>query len=423
MFKKTTLKNGLRIVITPLKNTKAVTMLVLIGTGSKYETKRINGISHLLEHMIFKGTKKRPKTLDITKELDRVGGVYNAFTGKEFMGYWIKVDSKHFDFSCDIIADMIFNSLFREEELKKEKNVVFEEINMMKDNPQGFVFDLFEKLLYGDQPAGWLISGEKEALGKVSRKDLVDYYKASFVAENVVISIAGNLQAKEVLFKTEKFFGKFKVAKPISKIPTKEKQSTPQVLLEFKETDQAHLCLGVRAFNLFKEERYPLAVLAGILGGVMSSRLFIKVREKRGLSYYIRTMTEHYTDSGYLVTHAGVDNKKILEVIKIILKEYEDLKKRPVSEQEISKIKDNIKGRIFLGLETSDAWASYNGTQEILRKKIFSPEKECELIDKVTKEDIMKVANRIFRPENLNLAVIGPFKEEKKFKEIMKKFK
>ena len=419
MFKKTTLKNGLRIIITPLKNTKAVTTLVLIGTGSKYETRRINGISHLLEHMIFKGTKKRPKTIDISKELDRVGGIYNAFTGKEFMGYWVKVDADHFNLSCDVLSDMVFNSLFRKEEMSKEKKVIFEEINMMKDNPQGYILDLWEELLYGNQPAGWMISGDRKTLQKITREDVVSYFKSYFVASNAVISIAGNVDAEKTINEAKKFFDKFRTNKKPQKKEVTEKQFFPGVSLHFKKTDQTHLCLGVRAFNLFDPKRHIVDVMAGILGGVMSSRLFIKIREQQGLAYYIRTMPEQYTDTGYLVTHAGVDNKKFFDVLKIILQEYRDLKENKVSKEELTKIKDNIKGHIHLGLETSDAWASYNGGQEVLRGKILTPAEECALIDKITQEDIINIAREIFQKNRLNLALIGPSRDKKKVLSIL----
>lgn len=419
MFNKTILKNGLRVVTYPMKDTKTLTLLILIATGSKYETKEINGISHLLEHMAFKGTERRTQTLDIAKELDKVGGVYNAFTGKEFMGFWVKVDSRHFDLAADVLSDMLFNSLFKAEEIEKEKRVIFEEINMIKDNPQGFVLEIWEKLLYGDQPAGWMISGEKETLEKISREDVVDYFQKYFTAENAVIALAGDFQEKDAISKMEKFFNGFNPAKPTQKAAVKESQDSPRVLLDFKETGQAHLCLGTRAFNIFQKEKYPLAVLTNLLGGIMSSRLFIKVREKEGLCYYIRTHLEHYTDTGYLVTHAGVENSNIEKAIKLILEEYKDLSQNKVPEDELKKAKDNIMGHVYLGLETSDAWASFFGLQEILEKKILSPEETLTEIEKVSADDILKIAREIFVPEKLNLAVVGPFKEEEKFRKIL----
>ncbi len=420
MFKKIILPNGLRIITLPMENTRAITLLILVGTGIKYETKEINGISHLLEHMAFKGTKKRPHALDIIKELDGVGGLCNAFTSKEFMGFWIKVDSQHFELACDVSSDMIFNSTFKKEEIEKEKRTIIEEINMYLDTPQVYVLELWEKLLYGDQPAGWLISGEKETVKKISRQNILDYFNSHFGARNVLVCLAGNLQEKEALPELKKFFGKFqKIKSPIKK-PVIEKQRFPQVLLQQKETDQTHLALGVRAYNIFSHEKYPLAVLSNLLGGLMSSRLFYQIREKRGLAYYIRTMPEHYTDSGYLVTHTGIDNKKVEEAIKIILREYEKLKVKKVPKEELQKAKENIKGRIYLGLETSDAWVNYLGGQEILERKISTPEEECRNIDKVTANDILKVAKDIFRPEKLNLALIGPFKDKTKFEKILK---
>ncbi len=419
MFKKTILKNGLRVVTYPMENTKTLTLLILVAVGSKYETKEVNGISHLLEHMAFKGTERRPKTLDIAKELDKVGGVYNAFTSKEFMGFWVKVDSKHFDLASDVLSDMLFNSLFKAEEIEKEKRVIFEEINMIKDNPQGFVLEIWEKLLYNDQPAGWMISGEKDTLEKITRQDIVDYFQKYFSAQNTLIALAGDFKEKEALEKIQKFFDGFNSVQLIQKEAVRESQASPQILLDFKETGQAHLCLGVRAFNIFQKEKYPLTVLANLLGGIMSSRLFIKVREKEGLCYYIRTHIEHYSDTGYLMTHAGVENGNIEKAIKLILEEYKDLSQNKVPEDELRKAKDNIMGHVYLGLETSDAWASFLGLQEILEKKIMMPEETLAEIEKVTADDILKIAKEIFVPEKLNLAVVGPFKEEEKFRQIL----
>ena len=257
-------------------------------------------------------------------------------------------------------------------------------------------------------------------LKKISRKDILDYFKKQFAPTNIIVSLAGNFKEKKAISKIKRFFGKFKKIKPFSKKPTKELQNSPQVLLNFKETDQAHLCLGVRTFDLFQPERYPLAVMSVILGGIMSSRLFIKVREKRSLAYYIRTFPEHYTDTGFLVTHTGVDNKRIEEAIKIILNEYKNLKTKKVSKKELKKAKENIKGRLYLGLETSDAWATFLGSQEILKRKISTPAQECKRIDKVSQTDILKVAKDIFQPQKLNLSLTGPFKNKEKFEKLLR---
>jgi predicted Zn-dependent peptidase len=335
------------------------------------------------------------------------------------MGFWAKVDSKHFDLSCDIISDMLFNSLFKEKEIEKEKKTIIEEINMYLDTPQTFVLDLWERVLYGDQPAGWLTIGEKEIVKKISRQGILNYFKNQFGAKNVVISLAGNFKEKEVIPKLNKFFKKFKKIKTLSKKIVIEQQKSPQILLQTKETDQTHLTLGARAYDIFSPKKYPLAVLANLLGGIMSSRLFIKIREKRGMAYYVRTMAENYTDTGYLVTHAGIDNKRVEGAIKIILKEYKKLREKKVPKEELQKAKDNLKGHLYLSLETSDAWAVYLGAQEILRRKISTPEEECKMIDKVSQDDILKVARDIFRPNKLNLALIGPFKDKNKFNKLL----
>jgi predicted Zn-dependent peptidase len=390
-----------------------------VGTGSKYEKREINGISHFLEHMVFKGTKNRPNTLDIAKDLDGIGGIYNAFTGKEYTGFWVKVDKAHLNLAFDVLSDMLFNSLFREKAIEKEKRVISEEINMIKDSPQDYILDLWEELLYGDQPAGWMISGTKNSVSKIFRTDLVNYLKKQFTAENAIIVISGNFKEKEVLAKIKKYFAPFKKRKPQSKKLTKEIQVRPQVLTHFKKTDQSHLCLGVRTFDLFNPKRYVLAVLATLLGGVMSSRLFIEVREKRGLAYYIRTTPQLYTDVGYLVTQAGVDNKRVKTAIGVILKEHKKLREKKVSKEELRKAKESIKGKIYLGLETSDDWASFLASQELLRKKIFLPAEECAMIDKVSAEDIIDLAREIFQPEKLNLSLIGPFKNKKEFERLL----
>lgn len=420
MFKKIILKNGLRVITLPLKNTKALTFLVLVGIGSKYEEKSLNGISHLLEHMIFKGTAKRPKAIDIAEQLDRIGGVYNAFTSKEYMGFWVKVDSAHYEIALDILSDIIFNSQMEEKNIILEKKVVLEEINMVRDNPQSYIFDLWEELLYGgDQPAGWPILGTKASLGRIARKDLLAYAKKQFNGENAVVVAAGDFSGKKISAAVEKYFAPFGKRKSLTNKKIVEAQKKPCVLLHSKETGQVHLCLGQRAFGLGDKRRYAMAVLSTLLGGIMSSRLFVEVREKRGLAYYIHTFPQYYTDSGYLVTSAGVDSARAKEAIKVILGEYRRLRDENVPENELAKAKENIKGKLRLSLETSDSWASFLGMQEILENKIFLPDYECAMIDKVKVSDVASLAANIFRNDGLNLALIGNFKEKREFEKIL----
>ena len=421
MFTKTVLNNGLRIITVPQKNTQALTILVLAGTGSKYEKKEINGISHFLEHLFFKGTKKRPSQLAISETLDRVGGIYNAFTGEEYTGYFVKVETKHFDLALDVISDIFLNSKFGEENIEKEKGVIIEEINMYYDHPSSYVQNLWNKVLYGDQPAGWDIAGKKDTVSKISRQDLIKYMSNQYVASNTVICVAGKISDdKRLIEKIKKYFSGIKNKKPIGKVKVAEKQTKPECLLQERETDQAHFCLGVRGYNLFHPQKYTFDILGDILGGMMSSRLFIKIREKLGVAYYITTNVAAFTDTGYLVTQAGVDNKKIEEAILAILEEYKKISEEKVPEKELKKVKDHLKGKMALLLETSDAQASFHGIQEILENKILTPKEICDKIDKVKALDILEVAKDIFKPKNLNLALIGPFGDKNKFQKILK---
>ncbi len=421
MYKKTTLKNGLRIIVVPQKNTQAITVLVLAATGSKYEEKEINGISHLLEHMLFKGTKKRPDKISISEPLDRVGGNYNAFTGEEYTGYFAKVDSSHFGLALDIISDIYLNSKLDPEEIKREKMVIIEEINMYHDQPAAYVQNLWNKVLYGNQPAGRDIAGTKESVLGISRQQLFSYMKNQYSASNTVVCVAGDVANNSRTFgKIEKYFSGIGSGKNIKKVPVIEKQSKPGCLFKKKNTDQTHFCLGVRGYNLFHPQRYTQEILALILGGMMSSRLFIKIREELGLAYYIKTTISSDPDTGSLLTQAGVDNSKAEKAISGILKEYKNISQKRVPEKELRKAKDHFKGKISLALETSDAKASFYGGQEVEEKKILTPKEICAKIDKVDTGDILEVAKDIFSPQKLNLALIGPFGDKKRFEKLLK---
>ena len=421
MYKKTILKNGLRIITIPQKTSKAVTVLILAATGSKYEKKEINGISHILEHMLFKGTEKRPDKIAISEPLDEVGGVYNAFTGEEYTGFYAKVDCNYLDLALDIISDMYLNSKIDREELKREKKVIIEEINMYYDQPSAYVQTLWNKVLYGDQPAGRDIAGTKKSVLKISRQQIVDYMKTQYSASNTIVVVSGGFKSEqEIIEKVKNYFSKIKNAKVIKKQPVIEKQKKPKLIVKEKKTDQTHFCLGVRSYNLFNPKKYTQELLALILGGMMSSRLFIKVREELGLAYRVKTEILSDPDTGSLVTQAGVDNKKAEKAITAILKEYKKIAEEGVTEKELEKAKNHFKGKMSLELETSDANASFYGGQEVLEKEILTPKEICANIDKVTTNDILEVANDIFKPEKLNLALIGPFKDKKRFQKLLK---
>ncbi len=421
-YKKTELKNGLRVISVPVKNANSVTVLILVGTGSKYETKNINGISHFLEHMFFKGTEKRPDTLRISETLDKIGGEYNAFTSKEITGFWAKVDKKHANVALDWISDIFLNSKFEEQEIQREKGVIVEELNMYLDTPTAYVSELFEDLLYKDQPAGWRIVGEKENIMSFDRQKIVDYFKTHYSSQNTVACVAGDIKSGQIEKEIEKYFKKIGKKDPPQKEPVKEEQSGSEVFVHNKKTDQTHFCLGVRAFDIFDKRRYALSLISVILGGNMSSRLFISVRERHGLGYYVHTSFDATSDTGYLVTQAGIKNDSLEKAVELILKEYKNLKEKEVLEQELKKAKDYLRGRMALSLDATDAKASFYGMQEVMGQKILTPEQKLELIDKVSVNDIKKVAEEIFVSEKINLAVIGPIEKskEKELKDLLK---
>src|SRR3989344_3522717 len=420
MYKKTTLPNGLRIITVPMANTKTVTFLVLVATGSKYETKEINGISHFLEHMTFKGTKKRGTPLAIVEPLDRIGSQYNAFTGQEYTGYYAKAKSRHLDLLLDIVSDITLNPKFKQEEINKERGVIIEEINMYEDNPAKKIGDIWTDLLYGDQPAGWDTAGKKEIIAKLMHGDFVKYHNDHYVASKTVAVVSGNIEHDNIVHKIKKLFKSISNAKGKDKIPAKESQKNPEIKVFYKKTDQTHIALGVRSYNIFDKRRYAADVLATILGGGMSSRLFQLLRDKMGAAYYVRTFSDESTDTGNLATWAGIDSRRTEEIIKAILEEYKKIRRVRVSAAELAKAKEHLEGSLILGIETSDELASFYGFQEILKREILKPEYVIKKIKDVTSDDILRVAQYILKPEKLNLAIIGPYKHEKQFASLLK---
>ncbi len=421
-FKKTIFKNGLRLITAPMKDTSTVTVIVTAGVGSKYEAKPVNGISHFLEHMFFKGTKKRPRTKDISGALDSVGGEFNAFTGKEQTAYYAKVDAKHFDLALDVVSDIYLNSKIEEKEIDRERGVIIQEIKMYEDTPIVNIGDVFEELLYGDQPAGWEIIGTEKNIRQIKRQDFANHIKNFYTASNTVVCGAGNIEEKKAIEEIEKVFEKMEKGKNTSKKNIIEKQSAPRVKIKKKKTDQAHLILGFRAYDMFHPDRYALTLLANILGGSMSSRLFLSVRERLGLAYYISASYENYSDSGYLGVKMGVDidPKKIKKAVKTVMKEIRKMRDKKVSDKELKKAKDNLKGRMALTLESSDEIASFLVSQELARKKIMRPKEIIDQINKVTAADIARVAKDIFKNEKINLAMIGPGEDKIFLEKILK---
>lgn len=395
------------------------TCAVLVEAGSKYETKDINGLSHFLEHMCFKGTTNRPGPKEISAELDGLGAQYNAFTSREFTSYYAKVRSESLPKALEIIADMYLNPIFDAKEIEKERGVIIEEINMYEDTPKRKVGDLFMELVYGDQPAGWDIAGRKEVIERLTREDFIKYRSENYLAPATVVVVAGNFDPDKVQKEVEIMFAGLGNGRKKEKPKVVESQSAPRELIHFKESDQTHLVMGFRAFPVFDERRFTLNVLTDILGGGMSSRLFTKVRDELGAAYYVGASADLYSDHGLAEMVAGVNHKKIEDVIKASLEEFARFRDELVPEPELARAKEHILGNFFLSLETTDEVAFYYGSDEIMGLPIITPEEVAEKIRRVTAEDIRAVARDLFRNEGLNLAVIGPFRD-KSFGDILK---
>lgn len=419
-YKRKVLKNGLRVITVPMKDNPTVTVLVLVEVGSKYESKKINGVSHFLEHMCFKGTVKRPKAIQIVTELDSVGAQYNAFTSQEWTGYYAKANSKHSDLLIDVVSDIYLNPLIPKEEVEKERGVIIEEINMYNDMPNLKVQELITKLLYGDQPAGWDVAGTKETVGATTRDDIFNYRHNAYVAGKTTVVVAGSFNEKKILSQIEKSFKNCSTEKGLTKLAVAEAQNEPQILKEDRKIDQTHLVLGVRTFDAYNKQNAVLRVLSGVLGGGMSSRLFEKMRNELGICYYVRNTTDALSDHGFFSISAGVKNERLIEALSGIMGELELLKNELVSKKELDKVKEYLVAGMYLHLESSDSVADFYGSDEILNKKLKKPEEVAKEIYKVTAKEINDLAKKIFVNKNLNLAIVGPQSDDTKIKEVLK---
>lgn len=418
-FNETTLKNSLKVITVPMPDNPAVTVLVMVATGSKYEKKETNGLSHFLEHMVFKGTSKRPKAIDIAKELESIGAQFNAFTGQEYTGYYAKVNPEHLDLALDVVSDIYLHPLLNETEIKKERGVIVEELRMYKDLPHRYVHNLFMELVYGDQPAGWDIIGTEENINNFKQADFKKYIAEHYVASATTVIVSGSFDEKKTLEKIENYFSKISTSNKPDKVAVKENQTKPEILVHFKESDQAHLVFGVRSFSARSEYETALNVLSTMLGRGMSSRLWQKLREEMGVGYYVHAGSDTYTDHGLLTISAGVDIKRIEEVLKTLISECKKIIDEPISDEELKKVKDFICGSFMLGLETSDSRAEYVASNHIIKGRVESPQQEIDKVQKVTIEEIKDIAKKIFVDEGLNLAIIGPYKDKAQFEKIL----
>lgn len=415
-----TFPSGLRLVTVPMPSAKTATVLVQVSAGSTYESKETNGVAHFLEHMMFKGTKKRPGYMDISRELDRLGADYNAYTSKEWTGYFARVSSSKVDEAMDIVCDIFLNANLEQGAMDIERGPIIEEIRMSEDQPQQHLGYLSEQQLWGDQPQGWDIAGTVDNIRNMKREDMTDYFNSHYIGLNTVVCVAGAIDPEYVKGKIGEYLSRMREGKRAERPKTKEEQTEPQLLVHPRDVEQSYIQINLRAFDRHDDRRYPLALLSAIMGGGMSSRLFEEVRDKRGLAYYIYAMNALYSEVGYFEVGVGANREKADEAVRIILKELVKARDQGVTEDELNHVKDRAEGSMALAQENSKGIAMSYSESLLFHGKVLTPEEELERIKAVTVEQVQKVAQDLFRPERLNMAVIGPYKDSHPFEGILK---
>lgn len=404
------LHNGLTVVTVPQSSTETVTVMLLVPVGSRHENPSNNGISHFLEHLMFKGTEKRPSTLELTKQLDAVGAAYNAFTGKDTTSYFIKVAADHLELALDLFSDMVFHSLFDPNEIDRERGVIIEELNMYQDNPLMHVDTLLEMSIFDKRhPLGYDIGGEKKNIKRLPRQSFMDYKRKHYAPAAMHLVVAGKIDRRARAWVKQYFADYDKGHTAASFRPFRQYQTKPQFLHEYKDTQQTQLSIGFPGMSYKQpQELATLALLSTILGGNMSSRLFISIRERQGLCYVIHSDVTPYLDTGVFMIQAGLDNKRIIPAVEAIMKELRLIKTDLVTVEELNNAKDCIKGQTAIKLEDSAALAGYYGQQSVLLGTITSPQEKLRRIERVTRADIRRLAKRVLHLEKVNIASIGP---------------
>ncbi len=414
---KSTLNNGLRVIIIPMPSVLSATATVWAGVGSSHEPRSKAGIAHFFEHIVFKGSAKRPSAKAISEAVDNFGGEQNAFTGKEMTGFYIKAPAERLGDAVDILSDMVLNPLIPVAEVKREKGVIKAELDMYRDTPVRHIFDIYEEEVFAGTPLQYDVIGSKKTIDKITREDFLDYKNKFYQPQNMLVTVAGGVdveQVKKLVARHWKLDVKNKTSKNQKSNAYGLTSKYPRVRVEFKKTDQAHMILGFRGIGIKdKKMRFSEEVLRAILGGGMSSRMFEKVRERRGLAYAVKTANNNYTHTGSFQTYAGVEPQKAFDALKIILAEYKkmtDKKTAKISESELTKAKEYLKGHLALSLEDTSEVGEIFGVEELLLEEIMTPEQMIKAIDKVTIDDVISVAKHHFNAERMAFTVIGPYK-------------
>ncbi len=411
MHQKTTLDNGLRIVTAPLPHAHSISVVFFLAGGSRYETPDEAGLSHFAEHLCFKGTPRRPTAKDISEAIEGLGGILNGGTDKEATVYWTKVARQHFLHSLDVLSDMLRHSLLEPSEIEKERLVITEEINMSRDSPAFRVDLLSDEVLWPDHPLGRDVAGTKETVSRIGQPELRAFIDRQYLPNSTVVGVAGAIEHDEVVSAIQRWFHDW-TARPAPRFsPAPDSQAAPRLKAEYKDTEQAHLCLALPGLPLLHPDRYALDLLSVVLGEGMSSRLFQEIREKQGLAYDIHSYVSYFQDTGAVAIGAGVDPRKLPRTVKAILEELWRLKET-VPEDELKKAREMTKGRMLLRLEDSRSVAGWLAGQELLCKGIKTIDEVMASLDAVTAADLQRVADGLLLTEKLNLAVVGPVKDE-----------
>ena len=418
-FERQTLSNGVRLLTAPMPHVQSTSCFLMFAAGSRYETSETNGIAHFAEHMFFKGTERRPSARDIAGEIDTIGGEFNAFTGKEYTGYYVKCAAEHATTAFDVLLDMMRHSKFAPEEIEREKGVIVEEMNMYFDTPRDFLSGLYERLVYGDQPLGWDIIGRKETVRSATRETFLGYLDRWYRPARLVVGVGGRID-EGLLDRVEELVTEFPPGDaqgpdPVVLGPV----DGPRVQLQTKQSDQAHLTVGFRSYSLEHPDRYALQLLATILGGGMSSRLFTEVRERRGLAYYVFGVNNSYTDAGSLYAQAGVDINRVDEAVTTIVAELRRIANERVPADELEKARSFTKGRFVLQLESPHGTIMFGLRREVLEGRAAEPNEVLEALDAVTADDVQRVAQDVIGSGALHLAAIGPFDDADRFERLL----
>jgi predicted Zn-dependent peptidase len=418
-IERTQLANGVRVVTSRMDHVRSASLIITFAAGARHEQDDHAGVSHFLEHMVFKGTNRRPDPISITREIEEVGGVINAGTSREHTNYWVKVPGVHLEKAFDVLADMLLESTFRNEELEKERWVIFEEIHGIHDTPDDYIHDMIDELVWDGNPVGRPIIGTEATIGAMTRDDVINYMRGNYHPNRLVISAAGEIDHEHVVRLAERTFGQMPAGAPPSLQPCSVTQAAPKLHVLNRPTEEAHLCLGLPAISYKDDRRQVQDTIDAILSSGMSSRLFEEIRERRGLAYAVFSYFRGYQDVGQGVIYAGTDPEKVDETVTAIANELWRLREEPVPPAELNRNKELRKGRISMGLEDSRAVAGWIGSQELLFEEILTPDQVMEEIDQVTSEQVQELATELLRPERLSLAVIGPFPEEDRFRSLL----